>query len=177
MLQSRQAMGLSAPNDRLMSAEQYRQCWSLSNLTHYLRNGVTPMNSSCLRAVTPLIERIIADADSLTASSGSEPTLIGYFGHAETLLPLLSALQIPGCSYMPKGEADSPETYADLHKHWQLQQITPLGANFALFLLKSESGRTYAALRLNGHPVVLPGGCEIIPWQSLAARWRSLMAK
>ena len=52
-------------------------------------------------------------------------------------------MRLPGCYVM----TDDFETLAD---RWQVQEITPLGANLAMILLKSPSGGIYASVRLNG---------------------------
>ncbi len=170
LLQSRCAMGLSAPDDYFMTADQYRQCWELTNLTHYLRNTVNLLDGDIVtNAVRPLAEAIIRDADQAASDNESKTIFKGYFGHAETLLPLLSALRVPGCYY-------GGDDYDSLQDHWQLQQITPLGANLAIFLLSSPSGTVYASLRLNGHTVQLREGRSdpnFIPWAQLRAQWLS----
>lgn len=171
VLQSRRAMGLSAPDTRWMSRDEYRRCWQVSNLTHYLRNSVSGMESRTLsRATAPLIHAIINGADSAASAPERRPRLDGYFGHAETLLPLLSVMRIPGCYALPLD-------YNRLSQSWQLQRITPLGANLAVFLLEGPSDRIYAAVRLNGRNVApLQGKPSIVPWSELRDYWLYILS-
>ena len=170
VLQSRRAMGLPAPTDRWMTPAEYRSCWLVSNLTHYLRNNVTPLDSRPVaEAVSQLVETIIDRADMTMAGGGEPPCFDGYFGHAETLLPLLSVLRIPGCYAMPLD-------WSELSREWQLQRITPLGANFRLILFSAPSGIAYAAVRLNGRNVEpLKGKGRIVEWRELSAYWRHIL--
>lgn len=169
ILQSRRAMGLSGPDDSILTAEEYRQCWLLSNLTHYLRNCVTPLNGNMVPvAVTTLVRSIIEGADSALNRPDGQKRLDGYFGHAETLMPLLSALRIPGCHAMTT-DAEALAT------QWKSENVVPLGANLALFLFQTESG-TMAAVRLNGRNVKpVPGRGYLVPWKDLSNYWLSLI--
>lgn len=166
VLQSLSAMGLPAPDTRWMTTAEYRGCWAVSNLTHYLRNNVNPLISNAVaESVDPLVSTIINKADSAAATNVVIPRLDGYFGHAETLLPLLSVIGIPGCYAMPLD-------YDNLQDTWKLQEITPLGANLAVFLLDSPSGTIYAAVRLNGRNIKpLQGEGLIVKWRDLADYW------
>lgn len=171
VLSSRESMGLSAPTTEWMTPEEYRGCWVVSNATHYLRNNLNPLTTAVpMEAVAPLLSTIIDHADEATHRGNEAPHLDGYFGHAETLLPLLSAMRIPGAYAMPA-------TIGDLQKTWKLQEITPMGANLAIFILTGPSGKRYAAVRLNGRNVKpLPGHGYVIKWDSLVNYWTQLMS-
>lgn len=171
VLSSRESMGLSAPTTQWMTPAEYRGCWAVSNATHYLRNNLNPLTKAVpMQAVAPLLSTIIDHADEATHHGNETPHLDGYFGHAETLLPLLSAMRIPGAYAMP-------ESIGDLQKTWKLQEITPMGANLAIFILSGPSGKRYAAVRLNGRNVKpLPGHGYVIEWDSLVNYWTQLMS-
>lgn len=174
VLQSLRAMRLPDRAAEFMTEEEYRACWEASNLRHWLRNTVTPWSSVCVTATRPLIERLVADGnrilsvpDEQNAAEGEVPLrFCGYYGHAETLLPLLSAMRIPGCY------ADTEDT-EELASLWKLQEITPLGANFEVILLRGESGASYAALRLNGRNIAPREGDDAMfaLWPELSADW------
>lgn len=172
VLQSRRAMGLSAPTTRWMNEREYRSCWYLSNLTHYLRNCVNPLAPEIVKeAVKPLVIAILDDIEDSQAHPQHHPFFDGYFGHAETLLPLLSALRIPGCHY-------NRTDYTQLYRVWQLQNITPLGANLAIILLESDTHNLYASVRLNGRNVKpIPGKGYIVSWSELSDYWKSGFAE
>lgn len=173
ILQSLTAFGMDAPTDEFMSESEYRACWKVDNVEHYLRNTITPLSSLAGKATSPLLARIIADAD---ASLGQR--LIGitmqnadmnlqdapesydanfYFGHAETLMPLLSLMRVEGCY-------DDSEDFATLADRWQDYNVVPLGANLDLIFLQSPSLRTYVALRHNGRFVAPMSGRMIVGW-------------
>lgn len=168
LLQSRRAMGLSAPTDRFMTPGEYRSCWLLSNLTHYLRNCRTPLNGCIVpEAATTLVKSMIENADRSIENPDGIP-FFGYFGHAETLMPLLSALKIPGCHAMTL-DADT------LASEWKSEDVVPLGANLALFVFRTGHG-TMAAVRLNGQNVMpIPGKGYLVDWNELKDYWHSII--
>ncbi len=168
VVQGNRAAGFEAPSTEWFSVEEYRSCYDASNLQHYLRNTPNQLDPYCAPATATLIDRIITDADRALANkdSVSTPTVFnGYFGHAETLMPLLAVMNIPGCYY--------PATnYNAIGSKWQLQDITPLGANLALIFLRDAQGEIYVSLRHNGQNVnAYPGAPQIIKWDDLKAYW------
>ncbi|MDE6023058.1 MAG: histidine phosphatase family protein, partial [Muribaculaceae bacterium] len=173
ILQSLTAFGMDAPTDEFMSESEYRACWEIDNVEHYLRNTVTPLSSLAGKATSPLLARIISDADASLgrrliditmkkadmnlqdAPEGYDANF--YFGHAETLMPLLSLMRIPGCY-------DDSKDLATLSDRWQDYNVVPLGANLDIILLSDKRQRTYVALRHNGHFVAPMSGRMIVPW-------------
>lgn len=169
LIQSLEASGLSEATTEFMSAQEYEECWLASNMQHYLRNNINMVSQIAGKATAPLLERIIEDADE-AVKSGKEK-LHGYFGHAETLLPLFSLMNLPGCFVMT-------DDYETLSQVWRVQDITPLGANLAVILLKGQSGAIYASVRLNGRNIApIPGQPEIVRWSSLKSYWQSRIAQ
>lgn len=168
VLKGNRAAGLPAPTTQWMSEAEYRACWQASNLQHYLRNNPTPLSSLAARASTPLLLEIIENTDRAIAEGS--PALNGYFGHAETLLPLLSLMQIPGCHAMPTD-------YDSLGDEWKIQKITPLGANLLILISTAPSGTAYATVQLNGRTLrPIEGRPETLPWTELRDHWLTLAA-
>ncbi len=164
MLQANLAAGLPSATSEFMTDDEFRGCWLASNVLHYLRNNVNPVSDLAAQATSPLLKRIIEDIDAAVEGDGALKAN-GYFGHAETLLPLLSLMKLPGCHAMTKD-------YANLHKEWRIQDITPLGANVAIVLLRSESGEAYVSVRLNGRNVAaVPGRGAVVRWKELKDYW------
>lgn len=169
VLKANRASGLEPPTTRWMSLEEYTACWRASNLQHYLRNTISPISTLAVNATVPLLKQIINDIDEAVSSDNPERVLNGYFGHAETLLPLLSLMKIPGCF-------DLPLKYEDLENNWKIQEITPLGANLLIVISKGPSGRHYASIQLNGQPVqAITGETGPIEWRELKDYWNNLM--
>lgn len=170
VLKANRAAGLPAPTTRWMSVNEYTRCWKASNLQHYLRNSVTPLSTAAARATSPLLNRLISDIDHALASPDHAPAINGYFGHAETLLPLLSLIRIPGCF-------DMPLDYDTLDSCWKIQDITPLGANLLVLIARAPSGEHYVALQLNGRTVKpMKGYPDIVRWSDLRQYWLDLIA-
>lgn len=164
VLQSLRAMGLPAAASDYMTESEFKACWKASNLTHYLRNTVNPMSAAAAPATGPLLRRIISDADSFLAGENTADANF-YFGHAETLMPLLSLMGVAGCS-------DDSGDISTVWQRWKDYDVVPLGASLDIILLKASSGKVYAALRLNGRFVEpIPGGGLIAPWQA----WRAYL--
>ncbi|MDE6341671.1 MAG: histidine phosphatase family protein [Muribaculaceae bacterium] len=176
ILQSLSAFGLPAATDEFMTAQEYEDCWKIDNLTHYLRNSISPLSDLAGKATSPLLARIIADADrSLSGRvekaadraagiSGPEDDSVAdmnlYFGHAETLMPLLSLMRVEGCYY------DSPDL-STLYERWKDYDVVPLGANLDIILLEAPSGTIHTALRHNGTYISpMPGSGMTVEWNA-----------
>lgn len=167
-LQGDRAAGFAPTAGEFFTEEEYRECWRASNLKHYLRNTPNALDPSCTTATAVLIRRIISDADSALEANASGENKIpfsGYFGHAETLLPFLSVMNIPGCFY--------PFTnYENIDSKWKLEEITPLGANLALIFMRDAEGVVYVSVRHNGRNVpAYPGAPDVMKWSDLKAYW------
>ncbi|MDE5827132.1 MAG: histidine phosphatase family protein, partial [Duncaniella sp.] len=81
------------------------------------------------------------------------------FGHAETMMPLLALMHIPGCYYMTN--------YFDtVGLHWRDFYVVPMASNLQMVLFRAESGKYYVRVDLNEIPVpLIPGRQGIyIPW-------------
>lgn len=186
VLQSMTAFGLPAPTDEFMQEVEYRACWEVDNLEHYLRNTITPLSRLAGEATAPLLARIITDADaSLDAelidrtmkqadmNSAEAPSRCDanfYFGHAETLMPLLSLMRVEGCY-------DDSSDFFTLSSRWKDYEVVPLGANIDIIFLQSPSQRIYVALRHNGRFVAPMSAHIIVPWSDYKAYLTNLMMK
>lgn len=169
VLKANRAAGLPAPTTQWMSVREYEGCWQASNLQHYLRNTVSPVSDLAGKATAPLLEKIISDIDIAAQSDSPEIILNGYFGHAETLLPLLSLMKLAGCY-------DDSEDYSRLGNIWKIQNITPLAANLTILLSRTPSGRKYVSMQLNGKSIrPIQGEPEFVLWTELRKYWLDLL--
>lgn len=169
VLQAFEAFAMPAPTDQWMTPEQYHACWEAANLQLYLRNTLNPLSEAYVKASADLIKAIIEDADRYSVPESVRP-LSAWFGHAETLMPMLSLMDIPGCNYYT-------DDWNSVASRWKSQEVVPLGANFMLILLcpkNTNSNSVYAMVRLNGRLIRLSSaGSFLISWPELKSRWIS----
>ncbi len=170
IIQSNRAAGIPQPTTRWMTEEEYRLCWIADNYVHYLRNTVNPLSSVAGQATSTLVKELCRNAERALADTlGKGVKFDGYFGHAETLMPLLSALRIPGCHAMSLD-------WNEVARVWKVEEVVPLAANFMVILLRGESGKIYARVRLNGRDVApIPGEGLLIGWNELSSFWLSTL--
>ena len=92
--------------------------------------------------------------------NGTNPAVANLrFGHAETLMPLLSLLRLRGCYYMTN--------YFDtVGLHWRDFEVVPMAANFQMILFRSKSGKYYVRVDVNDKPLPLQPNSNTlyIPW-------------
>lgn len=164
VLQSLRAASLEPPTDRWMTREEYHACWTASNLKHFLQRTPNALSPLPAAAAAPLLRSIIESADS--ALVPGHPVASLRFGHAETLMPLFSLMQIPGCS------ARVGDDFNLVASRWNDSDVVPLAANLVILSLRSPSGRLYVAMRLNGR-IVSPmrDGRPVVPWSELRTLW------
>lgn len=166
VLQGLRAFSTLTPTTRWMSEEQYAACRDAVNLRQYLTRTANPVSSAAPRSATPLLEAMLA---SMLSPDAPEVSL--WFGHAETMWPLLTLMGLPGC--------DLPDLApADVASAWHGWAISPLGANVMVITLVTPSGARYAAVRLNGRFVApLPGNPALtVPFHDLARLWLDRIA-
>lgn len=174
-LQGCNACGYAEPPIRFLTEKESHGCWVVNNFKHYMRNSINPVSDIAAYATMPLLRKIVNDMDQAAAESSKgnypEIRMKGNFGHAETLLPLLSLMRIPGCYYYSTD-------YDKLDKVWKVQDITPLAANLMVVLLRGESGEMYVSVRHNGVNVEpVPGKGKVLKWSELRNYWTGLASK
>ncbi len=169
ILQSLRAAGLPAPDTRWMTEDEYRACWEANNLEHYYARTLNPISEVPAEGAVPLLNSMLSNltnaVQSLPKAKASKPSDVKraelYFGHAETLMPLLSLCDVEGCN-APNA---TPDKVAD---EWKDYEVVPLGANFEITLMTAPSGTVYALTRLNGCDVkVGPFTTPLVKWSSL----------
>lgn len=165
VLKANRAYGLPAPTTRWMTEEEYYNCWRASNLQHYLRNSITKISDIAGQASLPLLNELISKIDRAVNENSPQPSMNAYFGHAETLLPLVALMRLPGCYTLT-------EDYEELERSWKIENIAPLGANLLILVSRSPSGRHYVSLMLNGRSVrPIPGRPDFVNWNELKQFW------
>lgn len=159
LLQGLSAMGLPSRLSEYFTLEEANAAWSCTNLRHYLQRTATTISSLPAEIAAPLLVELLTTADA--AAEGKSPyTVMLRFGHAETLMPLLSLMRLQGCYYLTN--------YFDTAAlHWQDFNVVPMGANLQMVMARTKSGKIYVRFDLNERPIpLMPNSDEvIIPWE------------
>ena len=155
------AMQVQCDASRYFTNEEYNALWSCFNLRQYLQRTSSTLSSVPADIASPLLCDIIESTDSVVARKGN--TLVSAklrFGHAETLMPLLSLMRLNGCYY-------KTNYFDTVAKNWQDFNVVPMSANLQLILFKNAKGNFYLRIDRNEQPVAfIPGSNEIyVPWE------------
>lgn len=152
------AMGVEINALDYFTSAEYNALWSTFNLRQYLQRVASTVSTVPADIASDLVLDIIARTDGFI--SGSNPATVDLrFGHAETLMPLLSLLRLPGCYYLTN--------YFDtVAMNWRDFYVVPMAANLQMILFKSAKCDHYVMFSLNEHPVTLiPNDTRtVIPW-------------
>ena len=155
------AMQVQCDASRYFTNEEYNALWSCFNLRQYLQRTSSTLSSVPADIASPLLCDIIESTDSVVARKGN--TLVSAklrFGHAETLMPLLSLMRLNGCYY-------KTNYFDTVAKNWQDFNVVPMSANIQFVLFKTKGGKFYLRIDRNEQPVAfIPGSNEIyVPWE------------
>lgn len=154
------AMGIDAPVSEWMTYDEYRRCWASKNLSQYLRYSASYLSTVPADMASPLLSAIIDGINGFIANKNTTPVRL-YFGHAETLMPLMSLMRLPRARYVSTD-------LASVADHWHNFDIVPMAANITLSLFRSCTGRYYVRLDVNGvaEPLIPGSGICYPDWQS-----------
>jgi hypothetical protein len=153
------AINISCDTAQFFTLDEYNRLWSCFNLRQYLRYTATTLSTTPAEIAGDLLNNLIETTQAYI--DGTDATTVKLrFGHAETLMPLLSLLHLPGCYYLTN--------YFDtVALHWQDFNVVPMAANLQLILFKAhKSGKFYLRVDLNEKPTqLIPNSDEIYtPW-------------
>lgn len=157
------AMGLPSQMEKYFTLAEANALWSCANLRQYLQRTATTVSTVPADIAGALVTNLIETTDAYVDGTDRTTVAVLRFGHAETLMPLLSLLKIPGCWYLTN--------YFDtVAAHWCDFRVVPMAANIQFVLFKSRrTGRFYVRVNLNEEPVKLRKGSDEIyyPWGEL----------
>lgn len=159
LLQGLSAMGLPSKMERYFTREEANQAWSCTNLSHYLERTASTLSTLPAEIAAPLLTDLLTTAEAAVEEKQQYAVML-RFGHAETLMPLLSLMHLDGCYYLTN--------YFDtVALHWKDFHVVPMASNLQMILVKSKSGKMYVRFDLNERPIPLLPGSDIIytPWQ------------
>lgn len=158
MLTGLKASGITVNLDTYFTIDELNALWTIHNLDQYLVRTATTFSTIPADIAAPLLRDIIATTDSFIDGNIDTPIIL-RFGHAETLMPLLSLMHLPGCYYT------SPDL-ATVSAHWRNFHVVPMASNLQLKLFRAPSGLYYVRADLNETPVPLIASRPdiYIPW-------------
>ncbi len=118
----------------------------LDNLKHFYKDGPgyphTQVSFEAASAFIIFLNRYLYQVATGTASADG----VFFFGHNETLLPIITFLNI--------NNVNKPQVIFD-DKHWVNTSIIPMAGNISWVVL-SKNNKFFIQLRLNEKPVALP---------------------
>lgn len=159
LLQGLSAMGLPSKMERYFTREEANQAWSCTNLSHYLERTASTLSTLPAEIAAPLLTDLLTTAEAAVERKQQYAVML-RFGHAETLMPLLSLMHLDGCYYLTN--------YFDtVALHWKDFHVVPMASNLQMILVKSKSGKMFVRFDLNERPIPLLPGSDIIytPWE------------
>ena len=153
------AMGLPSQMDKYFTEDEANALWSCFNLRQYLQRTATTISSVPADIAADLVLDLIETTDAFVNGENTATSAVLRFGHAETLMPLLSLLHIPGCYYLTN-------FFDTVGQHWRDFDVVPMAANIQFIVFKARrSGRYYVRVDLNERPVALRSGDDSVYYQ------------
>lgn len=156
------AMELKCDISQYFNLGEFNALWSVFNLKQYLAHSASSLSELPATSAKPLLVNLIEATDSFIAGADMAPVQL-RFGHAETIMPLLALMHVPGCRFIT-------DDFAEVAEGWRDFVIVPMAANFRLILFRSKSGGYYVRADLNEKPVELvPDKPVYVPWEEAKA--------
>lgn len=148
------AMGNDIDMMKYFTAEELNAAWSVFNLRQYLQWSATTLSSAPADLASALIVDLLTTTDAAIEGTATANVML-RFGHAETLMPLLSLMRLRGAYYLTN--------YFDtVALHWRDFYLVPMASNLQMILFRSTKGNYYVRFDLNEVPVpLLPNSDEI----------------
>lgn len=134
--------------------DEYRRLWECANLKHYLTYSWSGLSDIPVRMAQPLLDDLRITLEEAATPDYSGPAAILRFGHAETMMPLLGLLGLPGCRYVTSN-------WDSVSSHWIDTDVAPMAVNLQMALCRSKtSGILYLQVYLNERAVI-----PLMPWK------------
>lgn len=159
LLAGMEAMGMKGEASAFLTIDEMNSLWRCYNLKQYYERTETTVSSVPADIAGALLLDLIMSTDQAIVSPQHSPAANLRFGHAETMMPLLSLMNIEGCNY-PK---DRPE---QVYLNWKNFYVVPMASNLQMILFRSDSGKYYLRTDLNEQTVpLIPGDKRTyLPW-------------
>ncbi|MCM1021408.1 MAG: histidine phosphatase family protein [Muribaculum sp.] len=143
-----------------LTLDEMNRLWACKNLGQYLERSANVLSRVPVDIASDLLADLIVTADNALQSQSSEARVQLRFGHAETMIPLLALMHVPGCYYLTN-------YYDTVALHWHNFYVAPMACNLQMILLRAQTtGNLYVRFDLNEQPVaVIPGNEAVyVPW-------------
>lgn len=150
------AMGWGEPD--VIDLDDLNALWQIDNLRQYLSRTNTVISPLPAEIAAPLLQNMIASIDSFILGDSTDAVQL-HFGHAETLMPLLSLMRLPGCYYLT-------HYFDTVAARWQTFHVVPMASNLQVIVLRNDREEPYVRIDLNERPVEIHGQIYI-PWLRL----------
>ena len=152
------AMQIQCDASTYFTTDEYNRLWSCFNLRQYLQRTATTVSTIPADIASPLLVNLIETTEAVISGESKLKAML-RFGHAETLMPLLSLMRLDGCFY-------KTNYFDTVAKNWQDFNVVPMSANLQMVLFKTAKGKYYVRIDHNEAPVALiPNSDDIyIPW-------------
>lgn len=162
------AIGIPCDMSEYFTRQEINALWSIKNLSQYLQRTLNTISAVPAEIASPLLRDLITTTDAV-AQGKSNATVMLRFGHAETLMPLLSLMHLQGCYYLTN--------YFDtVGKNWKNFHVVPMAANLQMILFRSDRGHYYVRFDVNEQPATLrPDGPIYIPWNEAKTALNNVM--
>lgn len=144
---------------QFVTPAQMEAMWAVNDTRQHLMHSASAQSTIPTAISTPLLLDIIGSFDNFIATGCDSPQIVLRFGHAETLMPLLALMQIPGTVFTGPTAA--------VPANWHNYSIVPMAANLQMLLLRSVSGHLYVLTLVNERPVSVGNLPFIAPWKEL----------
>ena len=160
LLAGMEAMGMKGESHAFLTLDEMNRLWRCYNLKQYYERTATTVSSVPADIAGALLLELITSSEQAIVAPYHSPGVLLRFGHAETMMPLLSLMNIEGCNYPD----DKPDEVSD---NWKNFYVVPMASNLQMILFRSVTGKYYIRTDLNEQSVpLIPGDKRIyIPWQ------------
>ncbi len=119
------------------TSREYESLWEVANLKHYLTYSANGLSEVPAEMARPLLRNIVESLEASVEADYSGPAIEVRLGHAETMMPLLSLMDIAGCRYVTTD-------WGSVADHWMDWNVAPMAANLQLVVCRSNvSGKLY----------------------------------
>lgn len=142
------AMELRCDISQYVTREEFNAMWSFKNYSQHLVHSASAISDAPAKAARALLDDIITTTDRLIEGDSTVAPVQLRFGHAETLMPLLALMRIPGC-YL---DSDNPD---EVSRQWLDFRIVPMAANFRIIVFRGPKDVIYIRADLNEQPINL----------------------